>query len=183
MENKDDAIPFPQKAANHATKNCTKDGQSLSDREGGFKVGAKCMVFVPARKKNVSDKLSSGWSGPFIISKKLSETLYKVRAGPDNGSATKPLKRIISLSRMRLVERDDTTSEGQSSTLSNDNEESDTTSEPDTPTRPSQPHPSPEGDEIDTQHFPREYEDLYESRDEESTSSKNNNASYHDKES
>ena len=37
------------------------------------------MVFTPARKKNVSDKLTSGWSGPFIISKKLSEILYKAK--------------------------------------------------------------------------------------------------------
>ena len=84
---------------------------------------------------------------------------------------------------MKLVGRDDAAPEEQSSTLSNDNEESDTTSEPDTPTRPSQPHPSPEDDEIDTPHFPHEYEALYESRDEESTNSNNNDTSYHDNES
>ena len=52
----------------------------------GFKVGAKCLVFTPSRKKNVSDKLSSGWMGPFIITKKLSEVLYKVKTDSENGN-------------------------------------------------------------------------------------------------
>ena len=95
IENKDDAIPFPQKAASHATKIVQKMAKAFQtvkeawkydiDHRSraysgiapeGFKVSAKCMVFTPARKKNVSDKLTSGWSGPFIISKKLSEILY-----------------------------------------------------------------------------------------------------------
>lgn len=93
MENKDDSIPFPQ-GRKSCKKNCTKDGQSLLDRKGRwenaidrrlrghsgiapeeFKVAAKCMVFTSSRKKNVSDELTSGWLGPFIISKTVSEIL------------------------------------------------------------------------------------------------------------
>merc|ERR1712015_111218 len=50
----------------------------------GFKVGAKCLVFTPQRSKNTSDKLQSGWKGPYIISEKLREILYKVQADPNN---------------------------------------------------------------------------------------------------
>ena len=141
------------------------------------------MVFTPERKKDVSDKLTRGWSGPFIISKKLSEILYKVRTDSDNESATKSPKGIISLSRMKLVGRDETPSGERSSTMSNDNEEFDNASYPDTSTRPCQPRLSPDDDDIDTAHFPHEYEALYESRDEEGTNSNNNDTSYHDKES
>ena len=128
-EDKDDTIPFPQKAASHATKIVKKMAKAFQtvkeawkndiDHRSraysgiapeGFKVGAKCMIFTPARRKNVSDKLTSGWTGPFVISKKLSEILYKVRTDPDNGSATKSPKGIISLSRMKLVGKDDSTS-------------------------------------------------------------------------
>ena len=84
---------------------------------------------------------------------------------------------------MKLVGCDETPSGEQSSTMSNDNEEFDNTSNPDTPTRQSQPRLSPDYDDIDTAHFPHEYETLYESRDEESTNSNNNDTSYHDNES
>ena len=84
---------------------------------------------------------------------------------------------------MKLVGRDDSTSGKLSSSMSNDNEEFDDASDSDTPARPSQPHLSPDDDDIDSAHFPHEHEALYESRDEESSSSKNNNTSYHDNES
>ena len=80
MENKDDAIPFPQKAANHATRIVQKMAKAfqavkeawknnIDHRSRAYsgidpeevKDGAKCMVFTPARRKNVSDKLTSDW--------------------------------------------------------------------------------------------------------------------------
>ena len=67
--------------------------------------------------------------------------------------------------------------------MSNDHEDSETTSQPDTPTGPSQPQPSTEDDDIETPHFPHEYEALYESHTEESANSYDNDALYHENES
>ena len=77
----------------------------------GFKVGAKCLVFSSARKKDVSDKLQSGWRGPFIIGKKLSDISYQVKADPDIENPPRPPKGIISLSRMKLVRKCKTVNE------------------------------------------------------------------------
>ena len=160
MENRDDSIPYPQKAAEHAAKIIRKmaeafqsvrkawknDIDSRSRDYSGiapekFKVGAKCLVFTPSRKKNISDKLTSGWSGPYIISKKLSEILYKVKADPNNENASKPPKGIISLSRMKLAAKDCHTSDESSTASSTFNEELDAASsqETDPETRPHPP--------------------------------------------
>ena len=45
-----------------------------------FTVGKKVLVFTPTRKKNTSDKIQIPWHGPFEISEKLSNILYKVKA-------------------------------------------------------------------------------------------------------
>ena len=69
-----------------------------------FKVGAKCLVFTPQRSKHTSDKLQSAWKGPYIISEKLSDILYKVTADPNNAVKQKPPKGIVTLSRLKLTE-------------------------------------------------------------------------------
>ena len=149
-----------------------------------FKVGAKCLIFTPSRKKNVSDKLTSGWSGPFIISKKLSEILYKVKADPNSENASKPPRGIISLSRMKLVTNDSHTSNGNSLTPSNVDEKNDTASSLATNSEAILPSPpSSEEDENETSHFPHEYEALYESHDENTSNSNNKETSSHENES
>ena len=199
MECKDDSIPFPQRAAEHAARivrRMTKAFQSVKEAwkndidhrsraysgiaPDEFKVGAKCLIFTPSRKKNVSDKLTSGWSGPFIISKKLSEILYKVKADPGSKNASKPPRGIISLSRMKLV-HDSHTSNGNSSTPSNVDEENDTATSLTTNSEavPPPPPSSDEGED-ETSHFPHEYEALYESHDEEGSNSNNNETSSHE---
>lgn len=203
MECKDDSIPFPQRAAEHAARivrRMTKAFQSVKEAwkndidhrsraysgiaPDEFKVGAKCLIFTPSRKKNVSDKLTSGWSGPFIISKKLSEILYKVKADPDSENASKPPRGIISLSRMKLVTNDSHTSNGNSSTPSNVDEENDTATSLTTNSEAvPPPPPSSDEDENETSHFPHEYEALYESHDEEGSNSNNNETSSHENES
>ena len=203
MECKDELIPFPQRAAEHAARivrRMTKAFQSVKeawkndiDRRSRaysgiapdeFKVGAKCLIFTPSRKKNVSDKLTSGWSGPFIISKKLSEILYKVKADPDSENASKSPRGIISLSRMKLVTNDSHTSNGNSLTPSNADEENDTATSLTTNSEAvPPPPPSSDEDENETSHFPHEYEALYESHDEEGSNSNNNETSSHENES
>ena len=203
MENRNDSIPFPQRAAEHAARivrRMAKAFQSVKEAWKNdidhrsraysgiapeeFKVGTKCLIFTPSRKKNVSDKLTSGWSGPFIISKKLSEILYKVKADPSSENASKPPRGIISLSRMKLAPNDSHTSNGNSSTPSNVDEENDTASPlvTDSETIPPPPQSSEE-DENETSHFPHEYEALYESHDERSSNSNNNETSPHENES
>ena len=203
MECKDDSTPFPKRAAEHAARivrRMTEAFQSVKeawkndiDRRSRaysgiapdeFKVGAKCLIFTPSRKKNVSDKLTSGWSGPFIISKKLSEILYKVKADPGSKNASKPPRGIISLSRMKLVTNDKHTSNGNSSTPSNVDEENDTATSLTTNSEavPPPPPSSDEGED-ETSHFPHEYEALYESHDEEGSNSNNSETSSHENES
>ena len=132
----DNLTPFPQKAAEHAAKiikRMTEAFQTVKEAwkndidhrsraysgiaTEGFKVRAKCLVFTPSRKKNVSDKLSSGWMGPFIKTKKLSEALYKVKTDSENGDKNGPKlpRGIISLSRMKLIGKNETESAPQSS--------------------------------------------------------------------
>ena len=149
-----------------------------------FKVGTKCLIFTPLRKKNVSDKLTSGWSGPFIISKKLSEILYKVKADPSSENASRPPRGIISLSRMKLAPNDSHTSNGNSSTPSDVDEENDSASSlvTDSETIPPPPQSSEEN-ENETSHFPHEYEALYESHDERSSNSNDNETLSHENES
>ena len=69
-----------------------------------FKVGAKCLVFTPQRSKHTSDKLQSAWKGPYIISEKLSDILYRVKADPNNIVRQRPPKGIVTLSRLKLAE-------------------------------------------------------------------------------
>ena len=64
-----------------------------------FTVGKKVLVFTASRKKHTSDEIQIPWHGPFVISEKLSNILYRVNALP---GGDKPPAGIISLSRMKI---------------------------------------------------------------------------------
>ena len=119
---------FPQKAAGHAAKIVRMHAEALEavrkawkkdiDHRSRaysaiapdeFKIGAKVLVFTPSRKKFVSDKLVSAWKGPFLISKKLSDIMYKVKEDPENIKAGRPPKGVIGLSRLKIVIGDEDT--------------------------------------------------------------------------
>ena len=51
----------------------------------------------------MSDKLQMGYRGPFIISEKLSDILYKVKADTSHPNPPKPPGGIISPSRMKIM--------------------------------------------------------------------------------
>ena len=68
-----------------------------------FKVGARVLVFTPSRKKGTSDKLTSAWTGPFLLADKYSPILYRLKQDPSNMEAGRPPKGIVALSRLKLV--------------------------------------------------------------------------------
>ena len=110
--------------------------------------------------------------------------MYKVKADPDSENSSKPPRGIISLSRMKLVTNDSHTSNGNSLTPSNVDEENDTATSLATNSEAGPPPPpSSDEDENETSHFPHEYEALYESHDEKSSNSNNNETSSHENES
>ena len=51
--------------------------------EISLEVGSLVWLFTPARKKGLSPKLSSAWSGPYEIVKKLSDITFRIK--PVNG--------------------------------------------------------------------------------------------------
>ena len=165
-QDENEPLPMPQRAAQHASKIVNKladafqavkkawknDIDHRSRAYSGiapddFKVGAKCLVFTPSRRKNVSDKLVSGYKGPYIISEKISDILYRVKADPSFPNNPKPPKGIIGLSRMKLVNSRDNNLQQDS----NDNEEDRIETSPD----------QSQNDDQDSVNFPHEYEALF----------------------
>ena len=47
-----------------------------------LKEGDAVWLYNPQRKKGVSPKLSRPWQGPFLITKKLNDLVYRIQLGP-----------------------------------------------------------------------------------------------------
>ena len=156
-------VAFPTKAAAYATKLIDKMAKAFEIVKDGWKrdieqrtkaysntppdeftIGKKVLVFTPSRKKHTSDKIQVPWHGPFVISEKLSNILYKVKALP---GGDKPPAGIISLSRMKIFNEEPTEKGSDNNT-------------------PHESHENPEEQNSEEDpYFPHEYEVLHSARD------------------
>ena len=158
---------FPVKAASYASKLVDRLAKAFETSQKGwsrdfehktraysgiapdeFKPGVRVLVFTPSRTKSTSDKLQSPWTGPFRISKKVSDILYELqRDGPDSSLGRKAPVGIISLSRLKLYCNQSASNEGAQNSPQQDDDSSSNASSLETEAT-----------------FPHEYEALFEAR-------------------
>ena len=47
-----------------------------------YETGSSVYLFEPVRKKGVSPKLESSWTGPWLVVDKISDLVYKIQKSP-----------------------------------------------------------------------------------------------------
>ena len=51
-------------------------------KEVGFSEGDLVWYYCPARKKGLSPKLQKKWSGPYTVTRRISDILYEIKRSP-----------------------------------------------------------------------------------------------------